>query len=412
MGWWGDCARCQACGLAAELPMIPKPIQEITRADLQDLVGIARESRTLEFKLEMPGRAESESAPFLAGVSSLANTAGGDFVLGVAAQDGLAESILGISVANLDAEKLRLEQLLANGLEPRLPRIDIEAVQCTSNQYVFVLRVPRSWVGPHRVKANNRFYGRNSGGKYPLDVGELRTAFVLADSVAERVRAYRAERVARVQAGEMPVSLPSGGRTILHVIPFPPFVDRRDIDVVQSISMGTIVPLPLDGISGANQATVNLDGFVNYTAPGRGKASSYVQFFRNGAIEGVKALASDEQNRRPYISGPALTKTITFALRQYLDVLRFFEMGLPVFVFLSFTGMDGCTLRYSSGIGSGFSVAGPRRGTTIMLPEVTIESHTIDAPLKLKPIFNALWNAFGFLRCDMYDGQGVWLGDR
>lgn len=392
--------------------MIPKPVHEIKLADLEALVGVARESKTLEFKLEMPGKAESELVPLLAGISSLANAAGGDFVLGVAARDGLAEAVPGIAIANLDAEKLRLEQLLANGLEPRLPRIDIEPVECTAGCYTLVVRVPRSWVGPHRVKANNRFYGRSSGGRYPLDVGELRTAFVLADSVAERVRAFRAERLGQIGADETPVPLPPGGRAILHVIPFPPFADRSDIDVVQAISTGTFTPLPLDGIGGANQPIVNLDGFVNYAAAGRTHALSYVQFFRNGAIEGVKALGPDEQNGRPYIPGPALTKAVAFALRQYLDVLTSFDMGLPVFAFLSFTGMDGCTLRYNSGFGAGFSVAGPRRGATIMLPEITIESATFDAPLALKPVFNALWNAFGFIRCNMYDGQGLWTGDR
>jgi len=159
--------------------VIPKPLQQIVRSDLEALVGLARECKTLEFKAELPQKSGSELVPFIAGVSSLANTAGGDFVLGVVARDGVATAIPGVAVPNLDAEKLRLEQALANGVEPRLPRIDVEAVACGDGQYVLIVRVPRSWVGPHRVKANNQFYGRNSGGKYPLVVGELRNAFVL-----------------------------------------------------------------------------------------------------------------------------------------------------------------------------------------------------------------------------------------
>ena len=101
--------------------MIPRPLKDIRMPDLESLVGVARESKTLEFKAELPRKAESELVPFIAGVSSLANTAGGDFVLGVVARDGVVAAVPGIAVSNLDAEKLRLEQALANGLEPRLP---------------------------------------------------------------------------------------------------------------------------------------------------------------------------------------------------------------------------------------------------------------------------------------------------
>lgn len=118
---------------------------------MASIVGLARESKTLEFKAELPRKADSDAdsdlVPFIAGVSSLANTAGGDFVVGVAAKDGTVVAVLGITVPNVDAEKLRLEQALANGLEPRLLRIDIEAINCGADQYVLVIWVPRSWGG-------------------------------------------------------------------------------------------------------------------------------------------------------------------------------------------------------------------------------------------------------------------------
>lgn len=392
--------------------MIPKPLKDIRFSDLEALIGVGRESKMLEFKSELPRKANSNSVPFVAGVSSLANTAGGDFVLGVVAHDGVATAVPGITMSNVDAEKLRLEQALANGLEPRLPRIDIEAIDGGAGQYVVVIRVPRSWVGPHRVRANNCFYGRNSAGRYPLDVGELRTAFVASESVADRIRSFRAERLARVGGDETPVPLPPGGRAILHVVPFPPFASRRDTDVVEAISTGTFIPLPLSGIGSGNQVAVNLDGFVNYAGNGRDLASSYAQFLRNGAIEGVLALGTDETNGRAYIAGSVLCKQIVFAVTQYVNILDAYDMGFPVFVFLSFTGMDGSTLRHSVRFGPSFNVAGPRSGAVIALPEIGLEGPTLDAPTALKPVFNALWNAYGFLRCDMYDGQGIWMGNR
>ena len=137
-----------------------------------------------------------------------------------------------------------------------------------------------------------------------------------------------------------------------------------------------------------------------------------MQFFRNGAIEGVTVLGTDDSRGRPYIVGSLLTKKIAFALQQYLQVLTSFDMGVPVVAFLSFTRMDGCTLRYSSGYGGGYRVSDARPGNDILLPELVIEEPLVNAPQALRPAFDAMWHAFGFLRCDMYDGQGAWVGDR
>ena len=70
--------------------MIRKPIDQIGTADLQALVADAvAESKTIEYKQEMPGGTREEKIKFLAAVSSFANTAGGDLLIGVPAQDGI-----------------------------------------------------------------------------------------------------------------------------------------------------------------------------------------------------------------------------------------------------------------------------------------------------------------------------------
>jgi len=56
------------------------------------------------------------------------------------------------------------------------------------------------------------------------------------------------------------------------------------------------------------------------------------------------------------------------------------------------------------------SVAGLRAGDMIILPEGTIEAHPVDVPSAQKSTFDMLWNAFGFLRADVYDGRGEWTG--
>ena len=102
--------------------MIPGPIGSIDRAVLKGLIeSVVPEGTTLEYKETWSGRSERDVGKHRAGVSSLANTAGGDYVLGVRAPKGVPLALVGMQVPDLDAEKLRLEHLLLNNPEPRVP---------------------------------------------------------------------------------------------------------------------------------------------------------------------------------------------------------------------------------------------------------------------------------------------------
>jgi predicted HTH transcriptional regulator len=95
--------------------MIPKPLEKIDLGDLTDLIGRVREGKTIEYKSELPLDGDSQRK-FLAGVSALANTSGGDFIIGIKADsDGLAQSVDGVAMSSVDGEKLRLEGLLRDG---------------------------------------------------------------------------------------------------------------------------------------------------------------------------------------------------------------------------------------------------------------------------------------------------------
>lgn len=198
--------------------MIDKPIDEIGMEDLQRLQtnGVA-ESRSLDYKQVLPGGTDDDRKEFLADVSSLANTAGGDLIYGVVEgrergrQTGIPERINGLSSVSPDAEALRLENMLRDGVAPRLPGVRLRWVTGFPEGPVLIIRVPRSWAGPHMVifKQHSRFYARNAGGKYVLDVFELRQAFLGSASIPERAREFRTERVGRLLGGEAPTTLTS-----------------------------------------------------------------------------------------------------------------------------------------------------------------------------------------------------------
>ena len=103
--------------------MIPKSIHDISLDYLKRTLRNARESKTLEFKRMMPAKGDKEVIQFLSAVTAFANTAGGDLVIGVDSDDGIATNIAGIPLAGYDAYKLHLEQLLAGNVELRLPPV-------------------------------------------------------------------------------------------------------------------------------------------------------------------------------------------------------------------------------------------------------------------------------------------------
>ena len=123
----------------------------------------------------------------------------------------MATELCGVEVESLDRENLRLEQIVRDGIEPRMPKVEFHAVHLSGNRYIWLIRVPASWIAPHRVKRNSKFYARNSAGRYELDVSELRLAFSMTETIAGRIRDFRTDRIAKINAGLTPVSLVGKG---------------------------------------------------------------------------------------------------------------------------------------------------------------------------------------------------------
>lgn len=391
------------------MALLDIPLDTITERDLQRLIATgAAESLYIDYKQQTYGNSESDHVEFLADMASFANTMGGDVVIGMAEAKGVPQSFTPF-MGDADKECRRLEGIARTGLEPRIRNLRVCAVSLAGGGHVLVIRVPRSFTPPHRVtyKNRNRFWARASAGKYEPNVEELRHLFNEAPRLAERIASFRMDRLIKIAAGDMPMPLGPSGKLAIHVVPVPAFADSRLLDVVSAAASGTHIPLPPGGLSGANRLAVNLDGLVNYTDQGVRMRHSYAQFFRSGAIEGVGELSRRDEDGLPYFVAAEFTNKIVFAVRQYLDVLKSYDAGLPVYVFLSLCNVAQCYYRHSPER-IAWVDDGPLGRELVALPEIYIESFDANVPAALRPAFNMLWNAFGFLRCDMYDAQGRW----
>jgi len=392
------------------MSLLDIPLDKITEADLQNLIAAkVGESTYLDYKQQTYANSDDARSEFLADISAFANTLGGDIVIGMAEQDSGATALTPFE-GDVDKEMRRLGQIALNGLEPRISNMRIRAIPLAAGSHVLVIRISRSFLPPHRVVAreSNKFWARAGTAKYQPNVQQLRQLFNDAPHMAERIRSFQADRLVKIAAGETPIPLNPWGKVVVHVIPVPSFADGRLADIVQAITSGTHVPLPPDEIGGSNQTGVNLDGFLNYTHPHEGARLAYVQFFRNGAIEGVGELRHEPDGESRFV-GRDITTLVIKAVRQYLDVLKSYDTGLPVYVFLSLCNAMKTVYRHSPD-GLGWSDTRPVGCEIAALPEIYLDGYDVDVSSVMRPVFNVLWNAVGLPQCDMYDGQGKWRG--
>ncbi|HEX4710282.1 ATP-binding protein [Phenylobacterium sp.] len=204
--------------------MILKPADAITWADLLQLNADQRpEDRRLEYKRDLVGQRDADKKEFLADVSALANAEGGDLIYGVHAVDGVPRSVDGVRPDSPDAEKLRLENLLRDGLSPRIIGHSLHwiADPAAPARGGILIRTPASLAAPHRVvfQNSNRFYIRNATGKHEMDVHELRGAFIASAALEERIAALHEDIVTQWHTGQLPFDIVGDPKAVVSLIP-------------------------------------------------------------------------------------------------------------------------------------------------------------------------------------------------
>jgi hypothetical protein len=389
--------------------VINKNIEQITEEDLQALIdNEVVEHKTIEYKQTLPGGSPREKKDFLADISSFANASGGDIVYGLAEdrRTGKPRLLSGLDIENLDQEILRLDNIIRTGIQPRLPSLTISPPILLSNSTVaLVIRVLKSYLGPHRVVYGgyDKFYSRSSNGKYQLDVGELRIAFNLSETITERITNFKTNRITEIIADETPVPLYNNPRIVLHIIPFNSFSPTQNYEVnILSTKPGDIKPINCGGWNGR----YNMDGLLSYSWNKEKGSHSYVQLYRNGIIEAVEALFLEPHEGKLFIPSIAYERELINSLTEYLNILKTLGVDAPLFIFLTFLRVKGYSMavRNSFFFNEGYSIDRDH----LLLPEIIVESMDTSTEQLLQPIFNNIWNACGYPKDIYYNEEGKW----
>lgn len=396
--------------------MIEKPLQEVSKADLEALVSNkTHEGRTLDYKRDLKLKNDDDKRELSRDVSSFANAAGGDLVFGVEeARDaegknlGYPERLVGVTVENFDATKQRIESIIRDNIDPRVPGIGIHRVDGFDNGPVVVVRVPQSWAGPHMLSFANQthFYSRNNSGKQPLDVREIRSLFLASGELEARVRRLRDERLGRIVSGQTPVRMQADApKLVVHVVPFSRGEETR-LDLV-ALNKGSMLA-PVEYGSGWN-SRFNIDGFVVHAGAEGGDQWSYSQAFRDGAFEGVGPIELDHSKTPPALYALYVESVVARAVQRYVTVLRTQGITAPAVVLITLVGVQGARIYHPNGFDLPWHRNAAIDRDVLQLPDVLLEGPAPDIQQVLHPVFDALWQASGWPGSCGYDEAGKWV---
>lgn len=386
------------------------PVEKITEAVLRELIANqVSEAKIIEYKQSLPGTAESERKEFLADVSSFANASGGYLVYGMKEEDGLPVELCGVDGDNPDSVVAGLDSRIRDGIRPRIPGSVVRWVPLGEGRGAVVVRIPRSFASPHMVtyKGASKFFSRHSNGKYPLDVEEIRAAFLLSGAITEKIRQFRLDRIAKIRAGEAPVPLLDSAKVVLHVIPLGAFSTMSMIDLLRVSSLtGELALTLLNHFLAGSDGRFNFEGYVRYTVSSdEGRAGSYLQIFRNGILETVDTSMLMPRDGRRSVPSVLFEEATIKTLQNYASSLIELGVDVPLAFSLTLLGVSG----YVMAVDHWFARVTPTTidPDAILVPAVLFESLDTDVSHLMKSSFDVVWNAAGWARSMCYDDNGV-----
>lgn len=392
------------------------PINQIQEQHILELIAArVPETSIIEYKRETYGSALRDDLEFLADVSSLANTSGGDLIIGIAATQGIPEALAPFT-GDSDAEINRLESRARAGLQPRIS-LESRAVPVNGG-HVIILRVNRSFNPPHRIirENSNRFWARSTAGKYEPNVDQLRDLFSLAPRIADRTRDFRTNRLIRLSVAEAPVTLMHKDIVVLHVVPFSAFDRDHSLPMAQlERDYQAFHPI---GSRGSQAVKINFDGFLTMSNGDRAAnlERAYVQLFRGGiveAVDGLYARASGE----PLIPVVKIDRSLVGNAMRFMRDLAAIGIEPPYAVLVSFVLTEAGRFNFAH---PGDSAWYDRMGSRTDRPQYvfgevifdTLPANIESCARTMRPLLNQIAQSGGWAESVSFHGDGAFINGR
>jgi hypothetical protein len=209
--------------------------------------------------------------------------------------------------------------------------------------------------------------------------------------IYEFMKAFRDDRLAKMDSGDIPVSLAEGPTTVLHVLPASAF------EPGVSVNLSTVAhERSLTGLAGEQWSlSYDFEGVLVWDSSASEDTRSYVQVFRNGILEmGDTALLTPggEAERNDI---RAFERLLSETARRWIRVLAGAGARGPTALKLTLLHVRGWDLS-GGDTGDERLVPHPIDRDDLMVPEAFLEDLGEDSTAAFQAIFDPIWNAAGY----------------
>ena len=366
---------------------------EVNADDIIDLINNKiPEQKTLEYKRQLPEKGNDlEKTRLLQCVTSFANTDGGIIVFGLSVnkEDDSIE-VTGIDTPT-DSDFLSIQNMVKDKITPRINPPDFRDLKINDKK-IYLMKIYQSYTKPHFVNGNFVFYGRNSSGKYTLDITDIKNLFLESKKVEEQFENFRIQRIMKLKSGNFPFKYNSNKIITLHIASISSLNNNIQLSMSKHKNdFQVFMPMENGGYSRVN----NYDGCLNYWHEKEGKMYSYVQIFRSGIIEATQFNFFSFENENK-IFGKFVEEEINKAIRTYIDGLESISINFPFFLSVSLLNTKGNMIvinnsNYRNVHTDFYEIF----DEDLLLPTIYVENKS-DLDEKIITCFDVLWNSNGY----------------
>jgi len=216
----------------------------------------------------------------------------------------------------------------------------------------------------------------------------------------EFLKAFRDDRLAKIESGEIPVSLAEGSSVVLHLMPASAFSPGTQIDLSAALRHANLA-----GLSGESWGlSYDFEGLLVWESSDAEETTSYVQLFRAGTVEiaDTALLASGDSGEKPDIHD--FEKAVDAAARQWISILKDVGAAGSLAAALTISGVRNWSLQ--SDAPDARLTPRPIDRDDLVIPEAFLEDLAADPGPMMKALFDPIWNAAGYAGSPSFTAQG------
>ncbi len=378
-------------------------MKNITQQQLQSLIDDkVFENKELEYKdysFTNGKMLDKQKDKFMKEIAAFANTNGGIIIIGMQEDENrlpIRLSGAGLSMKEFDNWLSSFRQLVLSRIRPHLHGIECIPVELSESNIAIVIYVPKSYARPHSFWDGNKdeFFMRYANGITYMDIDDLRKEFLYGNSIQDKIRQFRRDRISMIASNECVGNLGNKAKIVFHIIPEWSFELGNQVDLLELKNDTRFRPISASGWN----CRYNADGYCIFSYDRETNIiKDYTQVFHNGIIEAVEIRLMSEYGEKRVYEWSQVQSACIGALEEYGNIMERLHIPKPWHILAAILNAKGYVASYEWGETS----LPIERDLIYSLDGLCTED--IQMKTAIKPVFDSLSNAFGFIKSNVFE---------